>query len=119
MARGQITHIDIPADDLERAKRFYEGVAGWEIGSMPEFPDYLLFRTSETTGGGIGKRGKTAPERVRHYIDVSSMDEIAPKVEALGGTIVQPKAEVAGQGWYLVVKDTEGNEFGLWENAQR
>ena len=34
------------------AKRFYAAVAGWEFGEMDGMPDYWLFRTSETTGGG-------------------------------------------------------------------
>ncbi len=45
MAHGEITHIELPSDDPERAKSFYEGMFGWEIGSMPEFPNYGLFRT--------------------------------------------------------------------------
>src|SRR5205814_3316378 len=34
MAKGTITHIEIPADDPERAKKFYSAVAGWEFGTM-------------------------------------------------------------------------------------
>ena len=49
MAKGEITHVEFPADDVERAKRFYEAVAGWEFGQMDEFPDYYLFRTDERT----------------------------------------------------------------------
>ena len=56
MAHGEINHIEIPADDVERAKTFYAAVAGWEFGSMDTFPDYWLFRTSEGYGGAIGKR---------------------------------------------------------------
>ncbi len=122
MAHGQFTHVDIPADDPGRAQRFYEGLFGWSFSSMPEFPDYYLFQTSggeQATGGGIGKRGVTAPEQVRNYVDVESINALLPKVQALGGTVVQPKAEVPGQGWYVVLNDTEGNEFALWETARR
>ncbi len=118
MAHGQFTHIDIPADDPVRAQRFYEGVCGWSFGSMPEFPDYYLFRTGDdehAMGGGIGKRGQTAPDRIRNYIDVESIDSLLPKVRELGGSVLQPKAEVPGQGWYVVLTDSEGNEIALWE----
>lgn len=48
MATGEISHVEIPADDPERAKRFYSAVAVWEFGEMEGYPDYWLFRTSET-----------------------------------------------------------------------
>ena len=70
MARGEIAHIEFPADDLERAKAFYGAVAGWEFGQMPEFGDYELFRTGETTGGAIGLRGRSVGQAIRIYINV-------------------------------------------------
>jgi uncharacterized protein len=117
---GDFTHIDIPADDLDRAQRFYSEVFGWQITSMEGFPDYLLFSTPagrEGVGGGIGKRGTTAPEQLRNYVLVDSIDETLPKIQAQGGTVVQERLEVPGQGSYLVFKDSEGNELALWERA--
>lgn len=37
MAHGDITHIDIPVGDMERAKAFYSGLFGWEIAEIPGF----------------------------------------------------------------------------------
>ena len=34
MAKGTISHIEFPADDIERAKKFYAAVAGWEFNEM-------------------------------------------------------------------------------------
>ena len=34
MAKGEITHIEFPADDVERAKRFDSAVAGGEFNAM-------------------------------------------------------------------------------------
>ena len=45
MPTGQITHIEFPADDPARAKRFYGAVAGWEFSEMSGLEDYWLFRT--------------------------------------------------------------------------
>ena len=42
MPKGEYTHIEIPADDLDRAKRFYSEVFGWELASMGGFEDYLV-----------------------------------------------------------------------------
>ena len=39
MAHGDITHIDIPVTDKERAKGFYSGLFGWQIDTPPGFED--------------------------------------------------------------------------------
>ena len=117
MAHGQITHVDIPSDDLERAKTFYSGVFGWQIGSRPEFPDYGMFRSGDGQGGGIGLRGRTAPKGIRVYVTVDSLDEALSQVRRLGGSVAVEKTEVSGMGWYAAVIDTEGGEIGIWEDS--
>jgi predicted enzyme related to lactoylglutathione lyase len=52
---------------------------------------------------------------IRNYITVSSIDAVLPKVTANGGSLVSPKDMVPGFGYCAVVKDSEGNEIGLWE----
>ena len=37
MAHGDITHIDIPVDDMARARRFYTTVLGWQIDEVPGY----------------------------------------------------------------------------------
>ena len=37
MPHGDITHIDIPVTDMDRAKGFYSGLFGWEIAAPPGF----------------------------------------------------------------------------------
>jgi uncharacterized protein len=114
---GDITHIEIPADDIERAKRFYSAVAGWEFSTMEGFPDYWLFRTSETAGGGIGGRGASVGNVLRAYINVESLEDAVAAAEANGGSVVTPPTDVPGQGRFAAVNDSEGNEIGLWQNV--
>ena len=114
---GEITHVDIPADDIERAKRFYRAVAGWEIGPVEGFPDYEMFRTSEQSGGGIGLRGKTAPDRLRVYVTVDRLEDAVAAAEQNGGSLAQPPTDIPGMGRYAAVNDSEGNEIGLWETV--
>jgi predicted enzyme related to lactoylglutathione lyase len=119
MAQGSYNHVEIPADDVDRAKRFYERVFGWNFSTIPGFDDYELYTTTgdrSGVGGGIGKRGVTAGRQVRNYISVDSIDASLPKVTANGGRVVAAKEEVMGQGWYAVVTDSEGNEFALWQD---
>ena len=117
MARGEITHIEIPADDIERARRFYAAVAGWEIEETPGFPGYYMFRTAPQAGGGIGKRGESVGSTLRVYITVDRLEDAVTAAEANGGRVVVPPEDVPGMGRYCAILDTEGNEIGLWETA--
>jgi predicted enzyme related to lactoylglutathione lyase len=52
-------------------------------------------------------------------INVSSIDEKVLKIMEAGGSVVKPKMEMMGMGFYAYVKDTEGNVIGLWEDAKK
>jgi uncharacterized protein len=122
MQHGDLTHLEIPADDVDRAKRFYGDLFGWSFQTAPGFESYHLFLTpagQEAMGGAIGKRGEMAPERMRNYVNVASIDALLPRVADLGGRVVEAKREVPGMGWYAVLEDSEGNEIAVWETAQR
>jgi len=118
MAHGQINHLELPADDPERAKEFYQGLFGWDFGEIPNFPGYFLFRFGpiERASGALGKRDEATGHDMRLYIEVDSIDESLPKVTSLGGKIVEPKTEIQGQGWFAVFDDTEGNRLALYES---
>ena len=118
MPKGEITHVEFPADDPERAKRFYAAVAGWEFGEMDGMPGYHLFQTEERHGGAIGLRGVTIGRALRLYITVDTIEEGCAAAEANGGSIVEQPTDIGGGfGRFAVVRDTEGNEIGLWQAA--
>lgn len=122
MQHGDLTHMEIPADDLDRAKRFYGELFGWTFQAVPGFETYHLFATpagEDAIGGAIGKRGESAPERMRTYVNVDSIEAVVPRVTDLGGRVATEKTEVPGQGWFVVLEDSEGNEIAIWESAPR
>ena len=54
-----VQHFEIPADDVERASKFYTGVFEWKMQKLanPEDPskDYWFFDTKDENGNkGIG-----------------------------------------------------------------
>ena len=118
MAHSQITHIEFPADDTERAQRFYHELFGWEFEGYEALPGYFLFNTGsiDSAGGAIGQRGTATGDKLRIYVTVASLDVALPKVAGLGGEVVIPKTAIPGQGWYAVINDSEGSEVGLYEN---
>jgi predicted enzyme related to lactoylglutathione lyase len=79
--------------------------------------DYWHIETGSgdrTRDGGLIAR-KHPDQPVTNYVAVSSVDESAVKVEKLGGTICKPKTAVPHMGYFVICRDTEGNEFALWE----
>lgn len=115
-----IVHIDIAADDMQRAKKFYESLFGWKMASPPGMDHYLLFETAGLNGepgagGGMAKREEPG-QSVINYIGVEDIDKYIGEVGRLGGKTVQPRMTVPGFGYLAVCQDTEGNDFGLWQD---
>ncbi len=111
-----IVHVEIPADDIGRAQKFYSELFGWEIKQIPGM-DYWLFTMegAKKTGGGMMKR-QHPQQPITNYFDVPSVDEYSAKVEKLGGKVMVRKTAVPGMGYFSVCLDTENNAFGLWED---
>jgi hypothetical protein len=108
-----ICHFEIPADDVERAKRFYQGLFDWKI--EPVEGGYNLITVGEPgPNGGMMKR--MAPgQGITVYINVESVDDYSKKVQSLGGTVIVPKMAVSTMGYFAVFMDTEGNALAIWE----
>jgi predicted enzyme related to lactoylglutathione lyase len=120
-------HFEIPYDDGERARVFYNEVFGWEMTELPEMSYTLV--TSGPSGaegpdepgfinGGMMPRREpfTSPNLV---LDVESIEVALQAVNDAGGTIVSEREQVGEMGFAAYFKDTEGNLVGLWESASQ
>jgi len=125
----KVVHFEIPADDLERAKKFYGSVFDWQLETMPMADgEYTVVRTTpvdENTqmptepgsiNGGMMQRDERTPSPVI-TIDVDAIDEALREIEALGGSTVTPRTAIPGMGAFAYFKDPEGNVLGLWETT--
>ena len=122
---GRVVHFEIPADDLERAKRFYAEAFGWSHADVPGM-SYTLVTTTPTgdrgpldpgaiNGGMAGRGGPiTAPVIT---IEVDDIDAALTAVERLGGKSVQGRQAVGDMGFTGYFADPEGNVVGLWQTA--
>lgn len=115
-----IVHFDIASDDPQRAKSFYEALFGWKILSPGGMDDYFLIETEDGEGnrgpgGGLGQRGDPT-QKITVYIGVDEIENYSKQVEALGGKMISPKMAVPGWGYLAICEDTEGNQFGLWQD---
>jgi predicted enzyme related to lactoylglutathione lyase len=123
---GRVVHFEIPYDDGDRARRFYQEAFDWQLQEMPGM-DYTLVMSgpSDDIGpsepgfinGGMLAREESASSGPVVVMDVPSIDETLQTVERLGGSTVVPKQPVGTMGFAAYVKDPEGNVIGLWETA--
>ena len=117
MAHGDITHIDIPVGDLEKAKQFYAGLFGWRIAEVPGFEGYPMWQApNKISGGGLAPRseGFTQP---RSYVEVDSIDEALARAEENGGKTVMGRQPISETSWWAILEDPDGNHVGLYEGT--
>jgi uncharacterized protein len=121
-----IVHFEIPADDVEKLRKFYNDLFGWKIEKMPGPMEYWGIATVPINDKGMpvrpgvngGMMKKQNPEhKPVNYIAVESVDEYVKKIEALGGRIIVPKMEVPGIGWWASALDPEGNQFAILQSV--
>ncbi|MGD0765320.1 MAG: VOC family protein [Dehalococcoidia bacterium] len=123
----RIIHFEVPADDPERAARFYKSVFGWEIEKWNGPMDYWMVTTGPESepgiNGGIMRRMGSvdggSPTAYVCTVDVDSLDAYVANVETNGGSVVAPKMAVPGIGWMAYCKDPEGNQFGLMQSDEK
>lgn len=120
-----IVHFEVPADDVERSRKFYSDLFGWKMEKWPGMEsgmEYWIINTTDNEGGkavGGGMMKRQNPQQgITNFIDVTSVDEYSAKVQSLGGKIVAPKQAVPTMGYFAVCLDTENNTFGIWETNQ-
>lgn len=124
----KVVHFEVPYDDLERAKKFYVDVFGWDIQSIPEMK-YNIVRTVEVDekqmpkekgaiNGGMYKRDEESAKSPVIVIAVKNIDGSIEKINKLGGKVLKSKASIGQMGYYAQVIDTEGNIIGLWEELR-
>ncbi|MEX0753610.1 MAG: VOC family protein [Actinomycetota bacterium] len=124
----KVTHFEIPADDLDRAKAFYASVFDWELVTVPmENGEYTTIVTTPvdpqtqrpTEPGGIngGLTGRDWVPGPVITIDVESIDDSLKQIESKGGTTVTPRTPIPGMGAFAYFKDPEGNQMGLFETT--
>ena len=118
---ANIVWFEIPADNPERAKKFYGALFGWKINQFPGMADYWHIDTGggdDTPDGGLMAR-KHPQQPITNYINVESVTKAAAKVEKLGGKICLGKTAVPQMGYFVVCQDTENNTFALWERNEK
>jgi len=126
----RVVHFEIPAENLERAKKFYSENFGWKLNQLgPEVGNYVLVHTGPTDeqgmpqdrafiNGGLMPRDPSASSPVL-VIAVADADQTVEKVKRSGGRLVGEILDIPNVGRYARVQDTEGNVIGVIKTAMR
>ena len=109
----KVVHFEIPADDLERAKKFYGDIFGWQLADWPmqdgsvyvgartvEVDEAFIPKEAGAINGGIVRRDQYI-KTPQVTINVPSVDDYIEKAKAAGGSVIKPKQEIEGMAFCL------------------
>jgi predicted enzyme related to lactoylglutathione lyase len=104
--------VEFPADDTERARRFWSAMLEAEVEPRADGEGEGWQTRSGTPAVGVHARGPGPGDSFSlPYFAVDDMAAALARVRELGGTVVHP-----GAAW-AVCKDSEGSPFGLAAGA--
>ena len=110
---ANLTYVEFPADDAERALRFWSGLLDVTLELRSEAEGSGWQSRSPATPIGVHARGRGPGDSFSlPYFTVSDLPSALEQVEVLGGTVIHP-----GDRW-AICKDSEGSPFAL-ANAAR
>jgi predicted enzyme related to lactoylglutathione lyase len=109
VAEAPLSLIEFPADDPERAKRFWSNLLGVELEDRTEKEgEGWQTHSGEGPALGVHPRGQGPGDSFSlPYFRTDDLPYALGQVEALGGTVIHPGERFA------ICKDSEGSPFGL------
>jgi uncharacterized protein len=104
----KLSLVEFPADDTERARRFWSGLLDAELDDRSPAQGRGWQTRSDAPTVGVHLRGTGPGDTVSlPYFAVTDLDAALERVRALGGTVIHP-----GSRW-AICRDSEGSPFGL------
>jgi predicted enzyme related to lactoylglutathione lyase len=100
--------IEFPADDVDRARRFWHGVLGVELAPRPADAGSGWQVEDDGILLGVHERGPGPGDTASlPYFTVPDLAATLERVRELGGSVIHP-----GERW-AVCRDSEGSPFAL------
>jgi predicted enzyme related to lactoylglutathione lyase len=108
VASSPLSLIEFPADDPERARRFWGELLGVEIEPRADSEGEGWQTRASSPAVGVHARGRGPGDSFSlPYFAVGDLPGALEKVQALGGSVVHP-----GERW-AICRDSEGSPFAL------
>lgn len=111
--------FEIPTNDINRAKTFYEQVFGTELTLNEMGPAKMaMFPMEKDATGATGALIKSEGYTPSHsgtivYFPVDDIEGTLKKIQGKGGKTLLPKTSIGEHGFYAQFEDTEGNRVAL------
>jgi uncharacterized protein len=106
--RSSLSLIEFPADDPDRARRFWGELLGVELDDRVDVEGEGWQTRAGAPAVGVHARGRGPGDSFSlPYFEVSDIGGALERVRALGGSVVHPGERFA------ICKDSEGSPFGL------
>ncbi len=106
--RTSLSLIEFPADDPERARRFWMKLLGVELQTRADTEGAGWQTHSGSPAVGVHERGGGPGDSAGlPYFGVEDLAGALETVVGLGGSVIHP-----GEQW-AICKDSEGSPFGL------
>jgi uncharacterized protein len=126
MNMNPVIHFQMPAEDRQRMRTFYESAFGWQTHQLgKEMGEYVLVTTTETdenhmvtkpgtiNGGFFQKTSDPISQYPSIVIQVDDIKTSLKKVEEAGGKTSGKIEDMPGVGLFASIIDTEGNRISL------
>jgi predicted enzyme related to lactoylglutathione lyase len=111
--------FEIPVEDLDRAKSFYDAVFEFDLElhdmgpmQMAWFP--MIEGVQGAPGALVKMDGyKPSDNGIRIYFTAPDIDATLEKAAANGGEILMPRTSIGEYGFIAQFRDTEGNRIAI------
>ncbi len=123
--KNPINWFEIPVNDLERAKEFYESV--FEIEITIQEMNNLKMGWFPFTPEGTGATGTLmeadgyvpSHEGTMVYFSVQDIDSVLERVLESGGQVINNKFPIGQDGFCGHFEDSEGNRVALHQSTRK
>jgi uncharacterized protein len=120
---NNVVWFELPVNDLNRAKNFYESVFATTMTTDARFPELAIFpRRHDTASTGALAvthdskiEGRPSTDGAVIYLNCDGeLDAVLKRAQAAGGQLLQEVAQLpGGMGYIAQFRDLDGNRVGL------
>jgi len=117
-----ITWFEIPVNDIDRARGFYENLLSSKLIPYPGEPCFIFPTKDSGVAGCIVQRNKMKPAAEGTIIFLNAdgqLNAAVDRAKVVGSKVLVPRTEIPGGfGFYACITDSEGNHVGLHSRGE-
>ena len=110
---GQLVHFELPAADAARATEFWKSLFGWKFREWSGPVEYHMTDGLEPAGAIYPSPERPGQGLIVYFL-TSDIEVSIARARELGGS-AEDKQPIPTIGWFARCRDTEGNEFSIFQ----